>query len=81
MLGKIFSDLADIVETQGESVTSIEADIEKAHSHTTAGMKQLEKATQHQKSGFRCCLVALVVLACVLVVVVIAVVVGAQVAT
>ena len=77
---QVFSDLAEIVESQGESVNVIESDIEAAHSNTTQGMTQLEKATKHQKSGFRCCLIALVAIACVMVIVVVAMVVGAQVA-
>ncbi|KAK3094772.1 hypothetical protein FSP39_006030 [Pinctada imbricata] len=47
-VNEIFRDLATMVNEQGETIDSIEANVEKASSHVEAGTQQLSKASEYQ---------------------------------
>mmetsp|Transcript_15805 Transcript_15805/g.20503 ORF Transcript_15805/g.20503 Transcript_15805/m.20503 type:complete len:172 (-) Transcript_15805:200-715(-) len=72
---EVFADIQTLVSQQSENVTSIENDIETAHSSTTSGIDQLNKASKHQKQGFKCIIIALAVTAGILALFAVAVVV------
>ena len=55
--------LSSCAQQQEETVTQIENDIEAAHGRTETGVKQIVKAAQHQRGGFKCVVISLAVLA------------------
>jgi t-SNARE complex subunit (syntaxin) len=68
-----FSDIQSLVSQQSETVTLIEDDIESAHSNTENGRTQIKKAANHQKQGFKCCVIALATIAGILALIAVAV--------
>ena len=68
-----FSDIQSLVSQQSETVTLVEGDIESAHSNTENGRAQIAKAAEHQKQGFKFCVIALATIAGILALVAVAV--------
>uniref|UniRef100_A0A803K1Y8 t-SNARE domain-containing 1 n=1 Tax=Xenopus tropicalis TaxID=8364 RepID=A0A803K1Y8_XENTR len=52
-VNQIMKDLASIVYEQGDTIDSIEANIETASSHVESANRQLAKASQHQRRNLR----------------------------
>lgn len=62
-LAQIFKELAVLVIDQGTILDRIDYNMENAVEHAKEGMKQLEKAEEHQKNSLAMkCIIALVVL-------------------
>lgn len=67
-LATIFKELAVLVIDQGTILDRIDFNMEQVLDNTTQGIKQLEKAEEHQKNAlpFRC-IIALVILIIIMV--------------
>ncbi|XP_046573733.1 syntaxin-12-like [Haliotis rubra] len=57
-VNEIFRDLGAMIQEQGETLDTIEANVEKAYGNVETGNEQLVKASQYQKSSRKkmCCL-------------------------
>lgn len=47
-VNEVFKDLADIVNDQQQEIDSVESMIERSNQHAKSGLKQVEKASEHQ---------------------------------
>uniref|UniRef100_A0A803KAA4 t-SNARE domain-containing 1 n=1 Tax=Xenopus tropicalis TaxID=8364 RepID=A0A803KAA4_XENTR len=74
-VNQIMKDLASIVYEQGDTIDSIEANIETASSHVESANRQLAKASQHQRRArkLKCCLISAGLLVLLVIVVIIVV--------
>ncbi|XP_050796818.1 t-SNARE domain-containing protein 1 isoform X8 [Gopherus flavomarginatus] len=74
-VNQIIKDLASMVYEQGDTIDSIEANIETASSNVESANEQLAKASQHQQRArkMKCCLLSVGMAVLVVVVVIIAV--------
>ncbi|XP_061184010.1 syntaxin-7-like [Saccostrea echinata] len=74
-VNEIFKDLATLVNEQGETIDSIEANVDKAYTNVESGTSQLSKAAEYQrKSRKKMCilLVILVIIAAVVTIIIVA---------
>lgn len=53
-VGEIYNDLANLVDEQQYEIDDIESNILNSHNRTEAGIDQLQKATNFQKSSSKC---------------------------
>lgn len=72
-LAAIFKELAVLVIDQGTILDRIDYNMESAVEHAKEGIKQLEKAEEHQKNAmpFRCIILLVVLIAIMLVVLIV----------
>uniref|UniRef100_A0A3Q3GNZ7 Syntaxin 12, like n=1 Tax=Labrus bergylta TaxID=56723 RepID=A0A3Q3GNZ7_9LABR len=71
-VNQIFKDLALMIHDQGETIDSIEANVEGAESHVDRGAAQLQKASYYQKkSRKRMCILAMVLSLLLLIIIII----------
>ena len=61
-----FSEVQNLIGQQGESVTLIGDQVDNSHSNTEKGLQQIEKALNHQKNTFKCCVISLAVITAIL---------------
>lgn len=74
-VNEIFKDLATMVNEQGETIDSIEGNVDKAYTNVETGTSQLAKAAEYQKkSRKKMCilLVILVIIAAVVTIIIVA---------
>jgi syntaxin 12/13 len=66
-VNEIFKDLAIMVHEQGETIDSIEANVDHTHTHVEAANVQLQKAKSHQTAARKkkCCLLLILIIAVV----------------
>jgi len=64
-VNEIFKDLAIMVHEQGETIDSIEANVDQTQQHVEAGNVQLQKAKGHQSAARKkkCCLILILLIA------------------
>jgi len=64
-VNEIFKDLAIMVHEQGETIDSIEANVDHTHQHVEQANIQLQKAKTHQSAARKkkCCLIVILLLA------------------
>ncbi|XP_066031402.1 t-SNARE domain-containing protein 1 isoform X4 [Chamaea fasciata] len=74
-VNQIIKDLASMVHEQGDTIDSIEANIEASSSNVESANEQLAKASQHQLRArkMKCCLLSIALAVLLLIVIIIAV--------
>ena len=72
-VNEIFKDLAIMVHEQGETIDSIEANVDGTQQHVEAANVQLQKAKSHQSSARKkkCCLILILLIAIIVIALVI----------
>lgn len=74
-INEIMRDLSAMVSSQGETIDSIEGNVETAHGHVEEGRKQLRQASEHQNKSRRrlCYCIALLIVVLIIIAIILGV--------